>query len=75
MMVVVVVVMAGVRTHAPHMVMMADLRPAHVALEPDNLFAILAKLAIHRPVAVKGIEDPLLEAFQHHPVIVQIGRL
>ena len=46
---------------APDMVMVTDLRRALVAFVADDLFAVLAQLAVHVVVAGERLVDPLDE--------------
>ena len=56
------------------MVMMAFLGQPDFGLEPEDLLAILAHLAVHQIGAFTDFDDPVGEGFEHLRVVVQIGR-
>ena len=58
-----------------HVVMVPDLRRSGVFLKADDLGPILAKLAIHRRLAIAELGDPIAECIEHSLVVAQIRRL
>ena len=58
-----------------HMVMMAFLRLADIRFESENLFPVLAHLAVHQVLAGKNLANAFREGLDHCWVIIEIGRL
>lgn len=70
-MMMMVVIMIG--TDAAHMVVMADLGLADVALKTDNLFPVLAQLAVHDVFPAEHFANPVGERFDQERMIVQVS--
>ena len=54
------------------MVVMAGLRQAHLGLEPQNLLAIFAHLAVHVVGAFKDLAHPLNHRVDHQIMVIEI---
>ena len=52
------------------MVVMAFLRRANLGLEAQNLFAVLAHLAVHHRIALDDLGEPLVERIEHQRMVV-----
>ena len=65
----------GIRAGALGVVVVAHLRGADLVLEPQELLAILAQLAIHVVGAVEDLPHPLGERIEYQGVVVEVGRL
>ena len=65
----------AVGADALDMMVVADLGRADVVLETDDLFAVLAKRAVHGVVAVQGLGHPVDEGVNQQVMVVEVGRI
>src|SRR5688572_15232642 len=75
MIMVMIVRVIAVRADTFDVMMMAFLPQSDLRFEAQNLFAILAHLAVHVAGAFQDLPDAVGEGFQHQRMVVQIGRL
>src|SRR3954447_5782990 len=65
----------AVSADTPHVMMVTGLRRTRVVFITDDLGAVLAKLAVHRRLAVAELDDTVSERGEHSLMVAQVQRL